>query len=71
MKKILLITLLFILQSIPSFGNSIDGKGIVCNSFRDRSFDRGFFFEESKIGKETKTDFCLRIFIANIVYKIL
>ena len=30
MKKILLITLIFILQSFPSFGNSIDGKGLVC-----------------------------------------
>ena len=52
MKKILLITLIFILQSFPSFGNSIDGKGLVCNSFRDRSFDKGFFFEERTFGKD-------------------
>ena len=31
MKKIILITLIFILQSIPSFGNSINGKGLICS----------------------------------------
>ncbi len=49
MKKILLITLIFILQSIPSLGNSIEGKGVVCVSFYTENKYNGFFFEGGKV----------------------
>ena len=48
MKKILLITLIFILQSISSFGSSIEGKGIVCLSELEK-YHVGFFFEGGKV----------------------
>ncbi len=56
MKKILLITLIFILQSIPSFGNSIDGKGLVCKQIELEGVKKdsyeGFLF-----GDETFREF--------------
>ena len=48
MKKILLITLIFILQSIPSFGSSIEGKGLICEHPKFEWYI-GFFFEGGKV----------------------
>ena len=55
MKQILIITLLFILQSIPSFGGSLNGKGLVCvniidpdnfvNSYVGFHFENEFMYE--------------------------
>ena len=52
MKKLLLITIILLLQSYPSFGNP-NGKGIICN-FEKKTKDRktytlGFKFKDNKV----------------------
>ena len=52
MKKILLITLIFILQTIPTFGNSLDGKGFICKEYERSYFElpfEGFLFEDNML----------------------
>ena len=47
-EKILLVTLIFILQSFPSFGGSLDGKGFICKEYERPHFElpfEGFLFE--------------------------
>jgi hypothetical protein len=35
MKKLLLITIILLLQSFPSFGNNLEGKGLICKYLND------------------------------------
>lgn len=52
MKKLLLITIILLLQSFPSFGNP-NGKGIICDFERERKdgypFTVGFKFNDNKV----------------------
>ena len=51
-EKILLITLILILQPIPSFGSSLDGKGIICKEYERSYFElpfEGFLFEDYRL----------------------
>ena len=56
MKQILLITLIFILQSIPSFGSPLDGTNLICKDSTVRKNDVDIqylyvpiYFEEGQI----------------------
>ena len=51
-EKILLVTLIFILQSFPSFGGSLDGKGFICKEYERSHFElpfEGFLFEDNML----------------------
>ena len=51
-EKILLITLILILQSIPSFSSSLNGKGIICKEYERSYYElpfEGFLFEDNML----------------------